>query len=132
MPSPPPQNIKINLLPRPLYSTNITYNPSSFSRIDETSDAAWYSQLRFVQHIDDGAISALKSYYSEIIKSYHRVLDLCSCWVSRLPPSLKSSTMIEIGMNARELEKNPHLAKFFVKDLNLNPEFKEIETEKHG
>ena len=37
--------------------------------------------------------------------------------------------MIGIGMNERELARNDHLTKFFVKDLNTNPEFKEVESE---
>ena len=32
-------------------------------------------------------------------------------------------------MNAQELERNKHLTKFFVKDLNVNPEMKEVKAE---
>jgi SAM-dependent methyltransferase len=124
-----PPKLKITPLPRSLYPSTIAYKPSDFTRQDESSDADWYSQPRFVQHIDDSAISALKSYYSDIIKPNHNVLDVCSSWVSHLPTSLKPSVMIGIGMNAKELEKNSHLTKFFVKDLNVNPELKYVESD---
>lgn len=121
--------LKINPLPRSLYPTTICYKPLDFTRQDESSDAAWYSQPRFVQHIDDGAISALKSYYSDIIKPNHSILDLCSSWVSHLPTALKPNVMVGIGMNAQELQKNPHLTKYLVKDLNATPELSEVENE---
>ncbi|EPE33327.1 S-adenosyl-L-methionine-dependent methyltransferase [Glarea lozoyensis ATCC 20868] len=119
----------VNPLLRSLYPASITYPPNSFIRQDENADSQWYSQPRFVQHIDDGAISTLKDYYSTIIKPEHSVLDLCSSWVSHLPDSLEPSKMIGIGMNAPELQKNAHLTKYYVKDLNEKPEFKEMEDE---
>jgi SAM-dependent methyltransferase len=122
-------NSIINPLIRSLYPTSITYPLNAFTRQDENSDSQWYSQPRFVQHIDDGAIATLKTYYSTIISPSHSVLDLCSSWVSHLPDSLKPTKMIGIGMNAPELEKNAHLTKYFVKDLNEKPEFKEVEDE---
>ncbi|KAH6665732.1 hypothetical protein B0J14DRAFT_605741 [Halenospora varia] len=131
MTSPPPPTItmKPNPLPRTLYPINITYNPSDFKRIDENSDAQWYSQPRFVQHIDDGAISALKSYYGSIIKPHHGVLNLYSSWVSHLPSSFKPRMMVGIGMNALEFRRNEHLTSHFVKDLNVSPKLEEVELE---
>jgi SAM-dependent methyltransferase len=102
------------------------YKPSDFSRLDESPDTTWYSSPRFVQHIDNGAISALKEYYNTIIKPSHSVLDICSSWVSHLPDDLKPENMIGYGMNAQELSRNSHLRKFFVKDLNVSPSLSEI------
>lgn len=84
---------------------------------------------RFVQHIDDNTISALKAYYSTIIQPAHSVLDLCSSWVSHLPSTLKPSTMIGYGMNKQELGRNGHLTSYFVKDLNEKPSLEEVESE---
>jgi len=120
---------KINPLPRSLYPTPLSYTPQDFRRQDERSDSEWYSQPRFVQHIDDSAIAALKSYYGDIIKPNHNILDICSSWVSHLPAHLKPQTMIGYGMNKQELERNGHLTKFFVKDLNVNPSLKEVPDE---
>lgn len=120
---------KTNPLPRSLYPTTISYTPQDFRRRDESSDSEWYSQPRFVQHIDDGAIAALKSYHGSIIKPNHSVLDICSSWVSHLPDTLKPHSMIGIGMNQQELARNGHLTKFFVNDLNTNPRLKDIPNE---
>jgi SAM-dependent methyltransferase len=120
---------KIKPLPRSLYPTSITYTPQDFRRQDESSDSEWYSQPRFVQHIDDPAISSLKAYYSSIINPSHSVLDIYSSWVSHLPPDLKPISMIGIGMNSLELQRNPHLTSFFVKDLNTVPNLSEIPSE---
>jgi len=122
-------SVKINPLPRSSYPNPISYTPQDFKRIDETSDSQWYSQPRFVQHIDEGAIETLKSYYATIIQPNHSVLDLCSSWVSHMPSTLKPVTMIGIGMNASELQRNGHLTKFFVKDLNKSPTFDVVATE---
>lgn len=117
---------KINPLPRSSYPTPLAYTLQDFKRIDEGSDAEWYSQPRFVQHIDEGAVAALKCYYGNIIKPNHSVLDLCSSWVSHLPEGLKPHSMIGVGMNTQELSRNGHLTRFLVKDLNTTPNLKEI------
>lgn len=117
---------KVNPLPRSLYPATISYTPQDFRRQDESSDSEWYSQPRFVQHIDDGAIAILKSYYGSIIKPNHSVLDVCSSWVSHMPDTIKPQSMVGIGMNKQELERNGHLTKFFVKDLNTNPSLQDV------
>lgn len=120
---------KVNPLSRSLYPTTISYTPQDLRRQDEGSDSAWYSQPRFVQHIDEGAITTLKSYYGSTIKPNHSVLDLCSSWVSHLPDSLKPQIMIGIGMNQQELARNGYLTKFYVKDLNTNPSLEEVPSD---
>ena len=121
-----PPGVKARSLPRDLYPQNISYKPEELRRQDESPDTQWYSQPRFVQHIDDGAIATLKSYYASIIKSSDSVLDLCSSWVSHLPENMKPHKMVGIGMNAAELSANKHLSSHFVRDLNTDPTFKEI------
>ncbi|APA06041.1 hypothetical protein sscle_01g008110 [Sclerotinia sclerotiorum 1980 UF-70] len=125
-PSPISPFPKITPLPRSLYPTPFVFTRSDFHRQDESPDTEWYSQPRFVQHIDDGAISILKDYYSTIITPTSSVLDICSSWVSHLPSSLKPPIMIGIGMNAAELQRNEHLTQYMVKDLNVHPTFREI------
>ncbi|THV50498.1 hypothetical protein BGAL_0147g00010 [Botrytis galanthina] len=120
---------KITPLPRSLYPTTFNFAPSDFHRQDESPDTEWYSQPRFVQHIDDGAIAMLKHYYSSFITPNSSVLDICSSWVSHLPSSLTPSTMIGVGMNEAELQRNEHLTKYFVKDLNLDPRLEGVESD---
>lgn len=49
-------------------------------------DSLFYSEPRFVTHIDDMAIRALTKYYSEVFPPSNSpdvcLLDLCSSWVS--------------------------------------------------
>ncbi|CAD6443283.1 66f8a4da-8e44-47cd-9638-d4564a310c63-CDS [Sclerotinia trifoliorum] len=117
---------KITPLPRSLYPTSFNFTRSDFRRQDESPDTEWYSQPRFVQHIDEGAIFTLKHYYSHIITPASFVLDICSSWVSHLPSPLKPILMIGIGMNEAELERNEHLTSYLVKDLNVDPTFQEV------
>lgn len=126
MASSSPPRFTIKALQRSLYPSTIAYTPQDFRRQDESLDTEWYSQPRFVQHIDDGAISALKDYYTTIIRPNHTVLDICSSWVSHLHPNLKPTSMVGIGMNISELQQNKHLTKFIVKDLNIDPELADI------
>ena len=62
------------------------YAADDFSRLDEQPDIQFYSAPRFVTHIDDGAIATLKQYYDEQLPEGADVLDICSSWISRLPP----------------------------------------------
>jgi len=118
---------RISPLLRTLYPASIVYTTGDFKRMDESPDASFYSQSRFVQHIDNGAIAALKSYYGSVIQPQHTVLDFCSSWVSHLPDDLKPKTMIGYGMNSAELAKNPILTKTVVRDLNVTPKMTEVE-----
>lgn len=92
-----------------------------FARPDEQPDAQFYEQPRFVTHIDDGAISAVRSYYASVMPAGADVLDICSSWVSHLPDDLELGRVAGIGMNAEELQRNSRLGEFEVKDLNVAP-----------
>ena len=93
-----------------------------FRRMDESPDAEFYSEPRFVTHIDDATITALTQVYRELIPSGSRVLDLMSSWVSHLPPDVQYDRVIGLGMNRQELERNPQLNDLVVHDLNITPE----------
>ncbi|KAL8767916.1 MAG: hypothetical protein Q9209_005704 [Squamulea sp. 1 TL-2023] len=71
-------------------------------RMDPTPDDIFYSQPRFVTHIDDAAIGRLREYYRwdlltradkrGIAKERSgRVLDLCASWVSHFPTELEEA-----------------------------------------
>lgn len=53
-----------------------------------------------------------------------RVLDIASSWISHLPEDWTpdNSYVVGIGMNQAELSKNRALSKYFVVDLNKDPE----------
>ena len=54
------------------------------------------------------------------MKDGDSVLDLMSSWVSHLPEDIKYSKVSAQGMNKVELEANPQLTDFIVKNLNTN------------
>jgi SAM-dependent methyltransferase len=93
----------------------------AFTRIDEGDDAEFYEPARLVYHIDDNAVSALTGLYREILPAGGVLLDLMSSWVSHLPPEIDYAEVIGHGMNAEELAANPRVSRFFVQNLNRDP-----------
>jgi SAM-dependent methyltransferase len=94
----------------------------AFGRYDESPDEVFYRLPRFVTHIDDRAIAAVTQLYREFFPADGTILDLMSSWVSHLPPEIEYRRVVGLGMNERELEKNPRLDEFVVQDLNRTPE----------
>lgn len=92
-----------------------------FARQDESDDAEFYRQPRFVTHIDDVTIAALTQYYRETLTPDCRVLDLMSSWISHLPEEVRYRSVTGHGMNAEELAANPRLDDYRVQDLNRRP-----------
>ena len=89
-----------------------------FTRFDGDDDGRFYDEPRLVQHIDDGAIAAVRDLYDEL-GLHGEVLDLCSSWVSHL--SRTPARLVVLGMNALELEQNPQARARVVHDLNRDP-----------
>ncbi len=100
----------------------VEFPPGFFDREDETDDARFYSNPRFVVHIDAATILALTQAYREFLPPGGAVLDLMSSWVSHLPKEMKFTRVAGLGMNEMELAKNPHLTDFVIHDLNREPE----------
>jgi len=95
--------------------------PEYFERDDDSSDANFYTQPRFVNHIDDAAIAALRTFYRETLPSGGHLLDLMSSWVSHLPEDRAYASVTGLGMNGEELAANPRLTSHVVHDLNREP-----------
>ncbi len=51
--------VAVQILQNPNFPETFPFGPEEFQRYDETPDTSFYSQPRFVTHIDDGAIAAL-------------------------------------------------------------------------
>lgn len=94
---------------------------SAFDRYDETPDANFYVQPRFVTHIDDKAIEAVTQLYREYFPPNSNILDLMSSWISHLPPEIAYSGVTGLGMNSEELVANKRLTRWLVQDLNHDP-----------
>ena len=100
----------------------------AFDKQDDGSDLDFYAPPRLVTHIDEGAIAALTDYYASQLNAGARILDLMSSWVSHLPDSLDVD-VVGHGMNADELAANPRLVRWFVQDLNQDPNLPEPDDE---
>jgi len=109
------------VLENPKWPDSWPYSEQDFARMDESPDTLFYDQARLVTHIDDPCITALTKYYEEHLKEGEDVLDLCSSWVSHYPKSWKGGKVVGLGMNEYELQNNPQLTDFVVKDLNEDP-----------
>ena len=94
------------------------FPPGFFDRRDDSGDGDFYAAPRFVTHIDDAAIAAVRALYTELGVEGD-VLDLMSSWVSHLPAQPRSLTVL--GMNAAELAANPAATATVVQDLNTDP-----------
>jgi SAM-dependent methyltransferase len=99
------------------------FPPGFFDRMDESPDATFYVEPRFVVHIDAATIAALTQWYVEVLAPGADVLDLMSSWVSHLPDAaaLPLGRVVGLGLNAAELAANPRLAAYDVCDLNQEP-----------
>ena len=92
----------------------------SFRRVDEAPDTWFYSQPRFVEHIDAGALAAVTQLYRDLFPPTARVLDLMSSWVSHLPDDVHYPHVTGLGLNEEELAANPRLDAYVVQDLNAS------------
>jgi SAM-dependent methyltransferase len=109
--------------------TQWTENPFSgdtksiFGRLDSTPDSNFYTEPRFVEHVDENAVRAMTEYISKnaIQDSDAAVLDLCSSWTSHIDTKAKITLVAGLGMNEIELKANPALSEYTVRDLNENP-----------
>jgi SAM-dependent methyltransferase len=99
-----------------------TFPPEFFQRADPAPDDQFYSEPRFVTHIDDSTIEALTALYAELIPAGSDILDLMSSWVSHLPTDVAYGRVSGLGMNEQELATNPQLDDYVVHDLNVRPE----------
>lgn len=94
--------------------------------MDPSSDTVFYSQPRFVTHIDDNAIVSLKQYYDAFLPGGTgaakpsegsldtstprpaRILDVCSSWVSHYPPRIvKAAATTSIASLSRSSSAYP-------------------------
>lgn len=100
---------------------NFALTPEALRRQDEGPDFLFYREPRFVYHIDEGAVAAVTQLYRDYFPKTGAILDLASSWVSHLPDEVHYRRVVGLGLNRRELERNPRLTERLVQDLNLVP-----------
>jgi SAM-dependent methyltransferase len=96
-------------------------SPTDYRRQDESDDGLFYMQPRMVVHIDDAAIAAVTRVIRRTVAPGARLLDIMSSYRSHLPPEVRYTEVIGLGMNAAEMRANPQLTRFLVQDLNRQP-----------
>ena len=85
---------------------------------DESDDALFYAEPRFVHHLDAAFRQRLTQLYRERIPAGAVVLDLMASWVSHLPEEVSYGEVIGHGLNPQELQANPRLNRHWVQNLN--------------
>ena len=89
-------------------------------KLDETNDEEFYSNPKFVYHLDANFRKYLSKVYEKEIADYSTILDLMSSWDSYLPKGLSYKKVIGHGMNKAELERNKSLENYWIQNLNRN------------
>ena len=90
------------------------------NKIDESDDSEFYSNPKFVYHLDSNFRKYLTKTYEREIDNDSKVLDLMSSWDSYLPRGLSYKKVIGHGMNKAELERNKLLDNYWIQNLNKN------------
>lgn len=95
-------------------------------RLDDSVDSIFYQEDRIVEHIDETAVNALRTYLKSIVDGNKAVLDVGASWTSHLETAglenVVDNTIVGIGMNDNELAANKILSNRVVQDLNQNPQ----------
>ena len=91
-------------------------------KLDESNDEEFYSNPKFVYHLDANFRQYLTGVYENEIDDYSTVLDLMSSWDSYLPKRKKYKKIIGHGLNKEELEKNKIFDSYWIQNFNLNQE----------
>ena len=94
----------------------------AFSRLDETTDCEFYTQDRFVHHLDKVARSTLEDVIGKlVVEDKPEILDLMAGWDSHIPENQDPARVVGLGMNENELLANPDQTEYVVYDLNCDP-----------
>ena len=91
-------------------------------KLDESNDEEFYSDPKFVYHLDENFRQYLSTVYKNEIADSSIVLDLMSSWDSYLPKSKKYKKVIGHGLNKKELEKNKMFDSYWIQNFNFNQE----------
>ena len=87
-------------------------------KLDREDDRVFYSEPRFVHHLDQGFRSRLTQLYRDRLPPCATVLDLGSSWVGHLPDDVRYDRVIGHGMNEAELQANPRLDEYWLQNFN--------------
>ena len=89
-------------------------------KLDESNDEIFYSNPKFVYHLDANFRKYLSFIYTQEINDNSTVLDLMSSWDSYLPSQKTYKKVIGHGLNKEELQKNKRLNSYWIQNFNSN------------
>ena len=89
-------------------------------KLDERNDEEFYSDPKFVYHLDENFRKYLSYLYQIEINNDSTVLDLMSSWDSYLPKGKKYKKVIGHGLNKQELKKNKIFDSYWIQNFNLD------------
>jgi len=89
-------------------------------KLDESNDEEFYSDPKFVYHLDANFRQNLTELYEKEIDNYSTVLDLMSSWDSYLSKGKKYKKVIGHGLNIQELERNKIFDSYWIQNFNLS------------
>jgi len=89
-------------------------------KLDESNDEEFYSDPKFVYHLDANFRQNLSDLYNREIDNNSTVLDLMSSWDSYLPKGKKYKKVIGHGLNKQELERNKIFDSYWIQNFNLS------------
>lgn len=94
------------------------FNETDFLRDDQRADSIFYSNPRFVNHLDSLALSTVENIYARLIPKEADILDLMAGPDSHLKEELVLKSVTGLGLNKDELEANTQLSAIIIHDLN--------------
>ena len=89
-------------------------------KLDESNDEEFYSDPKFVYHLDANFRQNLSELYEREIDKNSTVLDLMSSWDSYLPKVKKYKKVIGHGLNKQELERNKIFDSYWIQNFNFS------------
>jgi SAM-dependent methyltransferase len=97
------------------------FSDNPFARSDEENDLTFYKKPRLVTHIDSTAEAKITALYGALLNPGMQVLDLMGSWQSHIPESLALASLVGLGLNREEMEKNSQCTRYVIHDLNEDP-----------
>ena len=89
-------------------------------KLDESNDEEFYSDPKFVYHLDANFRKYLSDIYKNEIADSSTILDLMSSWDSYLPEAKQYKQVIGHGLNEQELKKNKIFDSYWIQNFNSN------------
>ena len=97
------------------------FSAHDLGRDDDTPDGDFYTQPRFVDHLDSCALETVEEIYARLIPAGSTILDLMAGPDSHLGSVRDPAMVAGLGLNRSELEANPILPEHVIHDLNGDP-----------